>query len=338
MDAIDTDINAPVSRARRAGTLIIGGIVTVLLTGVLAAPMALSAQDLYAWASAIHGLGLSGPWPYMVPLALDAAAAVCIAFAVLSAWRRERPGIFSALVWVFAGASAWAQYTHGLAEQSAGRAQDAWWAMPTFALLGPLLLEVVLNRLRTWARKTAGEQMSAAAGFGNRWLVSPWETLSAWAASRREGIHTTAESIKFVRERKALRGMTGAEQVRYALSAIGVADAYAIRLWLQARGVVALQADIDQAFAGRPVAPVSSPPAQMSGPLDTYGEGVLFDHATRLEGHPTMRDRIRYAFAVQGHYDVPTAQAFLTAHGYTPQRGEFYAVKTSAEQRALVAA
>jgi hypothetical protein len=36
-----------------------------------------------------------------------------------------------------------------------GRAQDAWWAKPAFALLGPLQLEVTLRRIRRWARQDA---------------------------------------------------------------------------------------------------------------------------------------------------------------------------------------
>lgn len=314
-------------RGRRIGIGLIFAVTTLALIVVLGAPMALSAQDLYAWAASPGGLDLGPAWALLVPLALDMAAVVCICFAVLSVWRRERPGIFSALVWVFAGSSAFAQYRHGMTERVNGGGQDIWWAMPLFAILGVLLLEVVLSKLRTWARKAEGEQHNAAAGFGVRWLVSPWETLQAWAASRREGISRVDDAVKFVRERRAVQIMDEVDAVTYAFSAIGVVDKYAARLWLQARKVHVTQLHIDLACEGLPIAPSApvsgGPSLESSRPDMSVDEG----HRTRLAALPTLRDRISYAFAANQSYDVDRAVAFLRLYGHEPHRSEFYKVR-----------
>ena len=236
-----------------SGFLMGSGAVRVLkavaaaLGVVILAPIALSSQDLYAWAAAPRGLNLAFPWPLLVPVALDLAAAACIGMTIVAAWRRDRPGVFGILVWVFALTSAYAQYTHGIAERDAGRAQDAWWAMPAFALLGPLLLDVTLHRLRKWLRQDAEEILTGAAGFGVRWLVAPWSTLSAWAVSRREGIATAPAALRFVADRKTLKHLTGVEAVHYAFGATATTDSHTARVWLAARGVRATQSAIDTA-------------------------------------------------------------------------------------------
>lgn len=242
------------------------GVIALALGAVVAAPVALSSQDLYRWGAAPGGLGLDAHWPLLVPLSLDFAAVACIGMTIIAAWRRERPGIFGALVWVFAIVSAYAQVRHGLAERDAGRAQDAWWAMPAFALLGPFLLHAVLSKLRTWARKDKGEQHHGAAGFGTRWLpgVAFKETLSAWTASRREGIDQAGAAIAYVRERAALAGLSPVDAMHYAFGALGTSEPHPARVWLAARGLVIDQATIDAAVASLPApkpAPVRPEPA-----------------------------------------------------------------------------
>lgn len=273
--------------------------VSAALGLVILAPLALSMQELVTWAGSALGLGLRGPWPYVVPIALDLAAATCIGMTIVAAQRRERPGAFGLLVWVFAGASAYAQYRFGVAERDAGHAQDTWWAMPAFALLGPLLLDRVLHRTRRWAREETGEQLTGAAGFGWRWMpfVAFRETVQAWAASRREGIPRAADAVQFVRDRKALKRLHPVEALHYAFGALGVVTPHAARVWLSARGVHVTQAHVDEATAGRLVAPtpVSGPPAIESGAAIGYGDGAYPSHAEQLAALTKGRDRIRHA-------------------------------------------
>ncbi len=325
----DTPPSGP-NTSRSARRILIA--VAIALGVVVLAPIVLSAQDLFSWARAPQGLNLPPWFAGLVPLALDVAAAACIGMTVLAAaWKRERPGIFGLLVWVFALVSAYAQYTHGIAERDAGRAQDAWWAMPAFAVLGPLLLEVTLNRIRRWARQDAGEQHTGAAGFGSRWLpgVAFRETLAAWAVSRREGIGTWQAAVQHVRDRNLLAGLPAVEAVHYAYGALGAIDPHTARVWLAARGVVVDQAALDEAAAGRPVmpAPVSAPPTNPN----TTGEWTDADtHAARLVGLPTKRDKIRYAFAVLGTYDQGAALRWLAERGQSVSRSEVSAVVRAA--------
>jgi len=226
--------------------------ISIFLAIVILAPVVLSGQDLYHWANTERGLNLAPAFAALAPIALDLAAVVCIGMVIVAAIvRRERPGLFGLLIWVFAGVSAYAQNAHGLAERTAGRAQDAYWFFPAIALLGPLLLEAALHRIRKWARQDAGEQQHGAAGFGNRWLpgVAFRETLAAWAASRREGISRWEDAVAFVRERNALSGLPRVDAVRYAVDALRTNDPYDVRVWLQSRGVSAEQEALDEVFA-----------------------------------------------------------------------------------------
>ena len=323
------------------------------LTTVLIAPVLLSSQDLYRWGASPTGLGLPNAWPLLVPVALDLAAVTCIGMTIVAAWRRERPGVFEALVWVFALTSAYAQYKHGIAARGAGGARDAWWAMPAFAVLGPVLLHVTLSTLRKWARQDAGEQHHGAAGFGTRWIpgVAFRETLAAWAASRREGISQAADAVAYVRERKALSTLSPVDQMHYAFGALGSYESHAARVWLAARGVVVDQDTIEAATAGRPVSPlpVSVSPAAPSG-LPLAASGSVYgssgqpyeqasgpsDHQTTLSGLSSKRECIRYAYSVLGRHDPTSARTWLAEHGIEVSRSECHAVVRQSDESGSV--
>lgn len=232
-------------------------VVAFVLGFVVLAPLIISGQDLYHWAQSSTGLNLQNPiFALLIPVVFDLAATSCIGMTIIgSVWRKERSGLFGLLVWVFAASSAFAQYRNGVALARVGVALDARWAFPLIALLGPLLLEATLNKLRKWARQDDGNQANGAAGFGTRWIpgVAFRETLAAWAVSRREGISQWEVAVAFVREQRVLRTMStrkrhlfwrtgtpaaNADAVWYAVDALGQnANRYAVRLWLQRRGV-----------------------------------------------------------------------------------------------------
>lgn len=322
---------------REAITLI---AVSVLLGLVILAPITLSMQDLVDWAAAPRGLALTGPWPYLVPIALDGAAAACIGMVIVKTWRSERPGWFGKLVWVFAAASAYAQYSHGIAARDAGGAQDAWWALPALALLGPLLLERVLHTVRGWIRKDSGAVMQGAAGFGARWIpgVAFLSTLRAWAASRRWGIAQASDAIQFVEDVDAVKAMSGAEAMRYAFGALRVNDPHAARVWLGRRNKRVSQSDVDAATAGLPLVPrpVSAVPYPTSGAGGgAEGEG----HEVRLASFQFNRDRIRYALAALAAMGQPrdgkAVMDWLLGYGYKVDRMDAYRL---AQQAAAIEA
>jgi hypothetical protein len=193
----------------------IGIGVALALTIVM--PIAMSSQDLVGWAGSAAGLGLEGLWKYGAFIALDAAAAVCVfATVYAAAWRGERPGAFGVLVWLFAAGSAVANWRHGLVQLQDGAAGDAWWFFPAMSLLGPVLLHVVVLRLRRWVRVDQGLDAAPSrrpartdpAEFGwLRWLpgIAFRETFGAWKMSIRHQIADPKTAIDVWQQRPRRR-------------------------------------------------------------------------------------------------------------------------------------
>lgn len=230
------------------------GAVATFLGVVTIAPLIISGQDLYNWANSATGLNLPTGFALLIPVVFDIAAASCIGMNIIGAiWRSERSGIFGLMTWVFAGASAFAQYRSGMSSLREGIALDAYWAFPLIAILGPTLLHLVLNKIRKWAKEDAGIVKRGAAGFGTRWIpgVAFKETLRAWAVSHREGIVQWEAAVTLVREQQALRQLATKDGwfsrkryvanpavFAYAMDALPKSDSYTIRKWLSARGIL----------------------------------------------------------------------------------------------------
>lgn len=183
------------TRAGRYGMAVLLTAVGVLLAGVIVAPIALSSQDIIAWAGSPTGLGLGRPWPLVTFLALDAAAAVCVGLVVYCAWRGESAGLFGWLVWAFAGMSAYANYSHS----SDSAARDAVWFFPAMSIAGPFLLEIIVRRVRRWVQEGTGQRDRHAVSFGlARWLPGVGalrETYGAWRLARLDGITDARHAV-----------------------------------------------------------------------------------------------------------------------------------------------
>src|SRR6266516_660904 len=247
-------------RRRDRGRHVLAATIAVALAAVIVAPPSLSSGDLMAWARAPQGLGLHGWWPWVVFVALDAAAAVCVGFVVFAAWQGESAGVFGLLVWAFAGGSAVANYRHG--QTTPARDDGVFFAC--MSLAGPVLLHATVHRVRRWARTSEGWIMPARARFGLRWLpgVAFGETLEAWKASVKVGISRPDEAVAYVRERQLLAALEPDEAIRYAIGALGLGlggvgrgDLHAIRVWLASRGLIVTTATLQQAAVAPAVAP-----------------------------------------------------------------------------------
>ena len=186
-----TNTNKPTDRPRRRGQRLLIGSIAALLAFVVAAPIALSAQDLVEWAESSSGLNLDFGWATLVFMALDAAAAVCVLLSVYCAWRGEPAGGFGIAVWVFALVSAFANYQHGTREGAPG---DAWWFFPLMSILGPALLEMVTRKLREWVQRGDNRRGKRMPHFGwRRWVpgVGSWtDTYGAYRTANLLGIET----------------------------------------------------------------------------------------------------------------------------------------------------
>ncbi len=230
----DTETSAPTRTLPTWGAWIVG----TLLAVVIAAPIALSSQDLVRWAGDPAGLGLDGAWPWLAFVALDAAAATCVLMVTLAATRGEGGGIFSLLVWLFAAGSAVANWRH--CQTTPARDDGVFFA--AMSLAGPLLLEVALSRVRRWTRIDAHTQLAARPRFGRRWLpgVAFRETLAAWRVAIREDIGDPSAAVLRVRQTAALRAMTDTDALvwaRVTLAQAGDPDGpIQVRDWLLARG------------------------------------------------------------------------------------------------------
>lgn len=197
---------------------------TVVLTGVVLLPPALNAQNIVEWANSPNGLGLSWTWAWVAFTGLDAVAAVCVFETLIQTQKGRRAGAFAALVWLFAGASAWAGYRHGT---QPGVGRDVKWFFPLMAVAGPLLLHLVLTRTRKDAQVDEGKRLehTPASAFGwQRWVPGVGafaETYCAWRVGRLEGVIKPADTIARYR---ALRPDAGRGGLR-VLHALRVDDA-----------------------------------------------------------------------------------------------------------------
>jgi HTH domain len=233
-------------------------VIGLALTGVMAAPLALSSGELIEWAGSASGLGKADPWPMVVFIALDCAAILCIGFVVFNAWTGEGAGMFGLLVWLFAGGSAVANYRYG---QHTSAPDDAVF-FAAMSLAGPLLLHTTVHRIRRWYRASVGENVPRRAHFGLRWFpgVDFRGTLAAWQESVRAGLPNSVEAINRVRERAYLQDLDDAGRVRYAVSVCRSQDPAILRTWLLSRGLDLKPAVLEEALWAHLAATAAPPP------------------------------------------------------------------------------
>lgn len=169
---------------------------TVLLAGVILAPLSLSAEHIMDWARASTGLNLTGKWPWVVFYSLDATAIVCVLMSLYCTLRGESGVIFRFIVWVLAGASAFANYRHSINDTPVN---DSVWFFPGMALSAPFLLEVVLGVARKWIKQAEGRTSELMPSFGlARWIPGVGafrETYGAWRVARLKELRTPSEAI-----------------------------------------------------------------------------------------------------------------------------------------------
>ena len=175
------------------------GTSAVLLAGLVAAPLSLSAQDVVKWARA--GLDLHGIWTGIVVYALDASAIISVLICVYSAWNGKRSPFFQVAVWAIAGLSAFAQYKHGMTVRN--ESPDAFWFFPTMALGAPGMVEGVLAEVRSAQRAKKGQLAKQMPKFGIlRWIPgigSFVETYGSWRIARLLNISTYEEAVAMYR-------------------------------------------------------------------------------------------------------------------------------------------
>ncbi|MFE0525849.1 hypothetical protein [Streptomyces sp. NPDC058954] len=224
---------------------LLAAVIGIMLAVVIVAPVALSSQDLVKWAASPTGLGLSGVWPYITFIALDCAAVLCIALTMHAYYRGQAAGMAHTLVWVFAGMSAFANWRQTLNTVAA----DDNWFLPSMSILGAVLLEIVIRRMRRYARAEQGVYENPLPRFRFlRWIVAFTETRNAWRIAVVEGVSDPRDAVKMARGTavptkpvdetdKNLNGLSKADQLSHAFRAIGEFDAPKAIEWLKTRGI-----------------------------------------------------------------------------------------------------
>ena len=192
----------------------------LLLGGFTAVAAGISAQGLTGFAR--DNMGLRGPWPYLLFLALDGAAGVCAVLLTRRAARAESGLAPRLAVWALVAASASFNATH--APRRPG-APEAFGFMPVIAAV---LFEFTLRELRQRAAGRADRQMAAlrwlypAEGIRVQRLLAADEHISAQAAIRRVRIEQAARRLYQFRcalhaqDRAARPGALAARRARIA--------------------------------------------------------------------------------------------------------------------------
>ena len=172
----------------------------LLLGGFTAVAAGISAQGLTGFAR--ENMGLTGPWPYLLFLALDGAAGVCAVLLTRRAARAESGLAPRLAVWGLVAASASFNWTH--APHRPG-APEAFGLMPVVAAV---LFEFTLRELRQRAAGRADRQMAAlrwlypAERFRVQRLLAADERISAQQATRR--VRTAQAARRLYQLRRAL--------------------------------------------------------------------------------------------------------------------------------------
>ena len=172
----------------------------LLLGGFTAVAAGISAQGLTGFAR--ENMGLTGPWPYLLFLALDGAAGVCAVLLTRRAARAESGLAPRLAVWGLVAASASFNWTH--APHRPG-APEAFGLMPVVAAV---LFEFTLRELRQRAAGRADRQMAAlrwlypVERFRVQRLLAADERISAQQATRR--VRTVQAARRLYQLRRAL--------------------------------------------------------------------------------------------------------------------------------------
>jgi hypothetical protein len=165
----------------------------LLLGGFAAVAAGISAQGLTGFAR--DNMGLRGPWPYLLFLALDGAAGVCAVLLTRRAARAESGLAPRLAVWSLVAASASFNWTH--APHRAG-APEAFGLMP---VVGAVLFEFTLRELRLRSSGRADRQLTAlrwahpAESIRVQLLLAADERISAHEATRRVRIDLAARRL-----------------------------------------------------------------------------------------------------------------------------------------------
>jgi hypothetical protein len=271
----------------------------ILLGGFAAVAAGISAQGLTGFARS--SMELTGPWPYLLFLALDGAAGICAVLLVRRAARAESGLAPRLAVWGLVAASSAFNWTHAPHRPAA---PEAFGLMPVVAAL---LFEFCLRelRLRTLAERP-GRKLSAlgwlhpAERIRVQLYLTAGEQVSAEAAIRHVRIGHAARKLYQLRAALAVHGQQAkpgalaARRIRraerrahHALARAGFADpavAAAVLREVQVRTMAATLARLDYRTADTARAAIANLIASPTTPRPA--QNVDTRTVSQINGHP----------------------------------------------------
>lgn len=304
---------------------------TIALTAVVALPPVLNADNIVGWANSPNGLGLPIGWAWIAFGGLDLIACVCVFETLIQSQGGRRAGAFAALVWLFAGASAYAGYRHGT---QPGVGRDVKWFFPFMAVAGPLLLHLILKRNRLDKQLDAGRRLThaPAGAYGwARWIPGVGalgETYSAWRLGRLEGIVQPATAIARYRALRPDAGRGGVRVLR------------ALRLEADRQREIAASAverpNTTTEHPATPPKPIAAPPTVRSVPITlvrpngTPKASVSANTSPSGDVNANLK-RIKRAFG-DWRTNTPSARKIAGVLGVATSTGLAYRNRLIAEQ------
>lgn len=303
---------------QRLGVVGIG----VTLAVVILSPVVLSFGSLVEWANTT--LGLSGLFAYIVPVSLDAAALLCMALTFNAVTHAESATFPRALVWTFAGASALANFRHGVTVSP-----DAALFFPAMPIAAALLLEVTLRRIRRRVLVELGVTESPLARFrAVRWMRFPRETFDAWSSAVEHGLSSPAEALAVasgrdpvdpealaaaVESRRMAALPSDAARVRAAADVTGTDDPSTVVGWLASVGHVVSEEAARSALRRRRSPDVGAGRLPVGSGQNGDGPGRVPVDVGDLDVGPVVAGRVPVAFErpepVTGRAPVASGQS-----------------------------
>jgi hypothetical protein len=202
-------------------------------------------------------IGIGGPWAWGVPVTLDGVSLVAALIALRAELAGESSGIYRLTLFGFTGASAAANYWHGL---HAGGRESALY-LGGMSLAVAWVFSLSLRQIRTEDRRKAGRVTDQLPRFsGAHWLRFPGLTFRAWSLAVRDGHTSPRDAIAAalrdgpelpdVPPDDELAELPKADAIRLAL-AHSDGNVILAQQWLADRGVTADRSYLHDVKAGR---------------------------------------------------------------------------------------
>jgi hypothetical protein len=205
-------------------------------------------------------IGIVGAWAWGVPVTLDGVSLVAALVALRAELSGESSGVYRLTLFGFTGASAAANYWHGL---HAGGRQAALY-LGGMSLATAWVFTLALRQIRHEDRRKAGRVTDQLPRFsGAHWLRYPGLTFAAWSLAIRDGHTSPRDAIAAAVDDREGRGRLPDVPPDEELAGLPKADAIRLALahcdgnvitaqqWLEARGVVADRSYMHDVKAGR---------------------------------------------------------------------------------------